>query len=88
MAVVTVVHKDGRTARMTTGRLAKVADQGWRPLDPTKVIETSTDDNIDTILGEVGDDPVKAQAALAIERDGKNRSTLVSKLEAITKSDQ
>lgn len=88
MAVVTVVHEDGRTARMTPDRLARVADRGWRVLDPSKVVETSGDDNITTILDEVGDDPVKAAAALAIERAGKNRSTLVSKLETIASQDQ
>lgn len=88
MAVVTVVHEDGRTARMTTDRLARVADRGWRVVDPTKVVETSSDDNIATVLDEVGDDPVKAAAALDIERAGKNRSTLVSKLETIASQDQ
>lgn len=88
MSVVTVVHEDGRTARMTTARLAQIADRGWRALDPSKVVDTSSDDNIATILDSVGDDPVKAAAALEIEKAGKNRSTLVPKLEAIASQDQ
>lgn len=38
---------------------------------------------IDDVLKDVGDDPGKAAAALAVERAGQNRPTLVSKLEAI-----
>lgn len=83
MAVVAVENADGRTTRMTTERLARVSDQGWRAVDPGQVVETTADDNIDVILGEVGDDPVKAAAALKIEKAGKNRSTLVAKLKAI-----
>lgn len=83
MAVVAAVHEDGRTTFMTTERLAEVTEQGWRAVDPTQVVETTADDNVDTILGEVGDDPVKAAAALKIEKAGKNRTTLVSKLKTI-----
>lgn len=83
MAVVAVENSDGRTTFMTTERLARVGDQGWRAVDPGQVIETTSDDNIADILGEVGDDPVKAEAALKIEKAGKNRSTLVAKLKAI-----
>ncbi len=86
MPVIAVVNEDGRTARMTTERLAEVADQGWRAVDPSQVIDASSDDHIDRILGEVGDDPIKAAAALELERAGKNRKTLVAKLTAIANS--
>lgn len=86
MTVVAVVNEDGRTTRMTTERLAMVADQGWRLADPADVIESTAADNIDQILNEVGDDPVKAAAALDLEQAGKNRTTLVAKLKAIADS--
>jgi hypothetical protein len=42
------------------------------------------DGTVEAILAWVGDDPERAQAALEAERAGKNRSTLISELEAMT----
>lgn len=39
--------------------------------------------SVDEVLAEVGDDKDKAAAALEAEKAGKNRSTLVTKLQAI-----
>lgn len=39
---------------------------------------------ISDVLDWVGDDPERAQAALVAERDGQNRSTLISQLESIS----
>ena len=45
-------------------------------------------DSVDSILGEVGDDKAKAQAALDAENaKEKPRKTLVSKLEAVLKAE-
>jgi hypothetical protein len=49
-----------------------------------KAPEPVKSDRVEDVLAEVGDDPEKAAAALAAERDGKNRTTLVSKLESIS----
>lgn len=38
---------------------------------------------VDEVLGWVGDDHERAQKALSAERDGPNRSSLITKLEAI-----
>jgi len=43
---------------------------------------------VDEILAEVGDDKEKAAAALEAEKAGKNRSSLVSKLEAIASKEE
>jgi hypothetical protein len=39
--------------------------------------------SVKTVLADVGDDQAKAQAALDAEQAGQNRTTLVSKLQAI-----
>lgn len=83
MAIVTVVHEDGRTARMTESRFAAVASNGWQLYDPASVVDPPNQKAVRKILDEVGDDPVKASAALALEQDGKNRPTLTKKLTAI-----
>lgn len=83
MAVVNAIHEDGRTARMSAARFAAVAGNGWRLHDPASVAPDPKGAPVHKVLDEVGDDPVKAAAALDLERDGKNRPTLISKLEAI-----
>ncbi len=41
------------------------------------------DQTIDEVLGDVAGDPIRAEAALAAERDGKNRKTLITELQRI-----
>lgn len=41
------------------------------------------DPTVEEVLAEVGEDQDKAAAALEVEKTGKNRSSLVKKLEAI-----
>lgn len=82
MAVVTAIHDDGRIARMTDKRFAAVAGNGWRLHDPASVAP-STDTTVRQVLSAVGDDPVKAAAALELESQGRNRPTLTTKLAAI-----
>lgn len=45
------------------------------------------DHNIKAVEDHVGDDPEKARDALAKERDGKNRSSLIEKLEKVAAAD-
>lgn len=73
----------GSTARVPAGAArALVREGGWQYTDPSSVISTE-DSNIAEVLTQVGDDPVKARAALDAEKAGKNRSTLTSKLAEI-----
>lgn len=44
---------------------------------------TDTSGTIPEVLDAVGDDPERARGALAAERRGAKRSTLIAKLEAI-----
>lgn len=44
--------------------------------------------NIDSVLEWVGDDPTRAEAALAVEEDGKDRTTLKAALEEIIAADR
>lgn len=56
---------------------------GWEPVDATEVVpvEGAT---VAQVLAEVGDDPVKAAAALEAEQASPNpRSTLVERLSRI-----
>lgn len=82
MAVVTVIHDDGRVTRMTDTRFAAVQSDGWRLYDPASV-SPSTSASVRHILAAVGNDPVKAAAALDLERSDRNRPTLIKKLAAI-----
>jgi hypothetical protein len=67
---------------MSEKRFAAVQSDGWRLENPQNLVE-STDDNIDQVLADVGNDPVKAAAAMDVEAAGKNRPTLISRLAAI-----
>lgn len=82
MAVVKVIHEDGRTARMSRKRFAAVQADGWRLAEPGRVVDADLA-GIDDVLAEVGNDPVKAAAAIEHEAAGKNRITLITKLQAI-----
>jgi hypothetical protein len=77
MPLVDVIHDDGRRTRMTPRALAKA--QGWREANPEQSVDPDGH-TIAEVLEAVGDDPVKAEAALEAERQGKNRSTLTQKL--------
>lgn len=74
-AVVPQGHNDERVKVLAEeGFLAEVkADDGNAAKEPT----------VAEVLAEVGDDQAKAAAALEAEKAGKNRTSLVSKLEAI-----
>lgn len=56
---------------------------GWEPVDSEVTVPTLADGTVDEVLAAVGDDPVKAAAALDAERSGKNRKTLIEALAAI-----
>ena len=71
--------------------LKRLVDEGFLEEDkdaPAPAPAPEKSDKIDDILAEVGDDKEKAAAALEAEKAGKNRSTLVTKLEAIISPDQ
>ncbi len=53
---------------------------GWVPVDQSVKVPSFADGTIPQVLDTVGDDPVKAAAALEAERAGKKRSTLVDRL--------
>lgn len=56
---------------------------GWEPIDPTDVVSTATA-TVTQVLADVGDDPVKAAAALEAERSStKPRKSLVEGLSRI-----
>jgi hypothetical protein len=75
-AVVPAGLNDERCKQLAKeGMLAKVDT----PTDSS----SGSSDKVDDILADVGEDPEKAAAALETEKAGKNRTTLVSKLEAI-----
>lgn len=56
---------------------------GWVPVEPEQVVPAVTERTVASVLAEVGDDPVKAAAALEAERSGKNRKGLVEPLTTI-----
>lgn len=59
-------------------------EAGWVPAAEAAAVAVETEGlKVQEVLDAVGDDPLKAAAALSAERDGKNRSTLISALEAI-----
>lgn len=55
---------------------------GWKPVEDVEV-PTFADGTVAQVLDRVGDDPVKAAAALEAERAGKGRSTVVERLSEI-----
>lgn len=55
----------------------------WEPVDRAEMPSTAVDGTVDEVLATVGDDPIKAAAALDAERAGKNRKGLVEPLTAI-----
>lgn len=63
--------------RLLDAGLARLPEQG-QPKEDEK------SDRIVDVLAEVGDDKDKAAAALEAERAGKNRPSLIEKLEQIT----
>lgn len=61
---------------------------GWKPVESSMVVPSLADGTISQVLDAVGDDPVKAAAALEAERAGKGRSTLVDRLSEITENQE
>jgi hypothetical protein len=56
---------------------------GWDPVEPAEVVDTAQ--TVPQVLAEVGDDPVKAAAALEAEQaTNKPRKSLVEGLSSIT----
>ncbi|HSV41492.1 MAG TPA: hypothetical protein VLI04_22200 [Nocardioidaceae bacterium] len=93
--LVIIAHEDGKTgdwygyagAIVPGGyndkRCKVLAKEGFLEVvkaDPEPAKEPTS---VEDILGAVGDDKAKATEALEIEKAGKNRPTLVAKLEAI-----
>ena len=67
----------GKSADVDDELGAELLDQGW-------VEASSAPASVKDVLDEVGDDPVKAAAALAVEEGHANpRPTLITKLSAI-----
>lgn len=62
--------------------LSGARDAGWVTATEVAAIEVETL-TVAAVLEAVGEDPVRASAALASERDGKNRASLIRALEAI-----
>jgi hypothetical protein len=52
------------------------------------VVELVPDGTVQDVLDWVGDDPDRAEQALAAETAGLNRSTLIAKLEAVASADE
>jgi hypothetical protein len=79
---IEIVH-DGTGGRAHIPRTALAAHvrRGWRPADPHQVVEAAG--TVADVLAEVGDDPVKAAAALDLEHAGRQRTTLIGALEDI-----
>lgn len=61
---------------------------GWKPVDDDVKVPSLADGSVSTVLAAVGDDPVKAAAALEAERAGKGRTTLVERLSEITQNQE
>lgn len=69
-----------------SARCKELAKEGMvakapKPLEPAP--EGPASGTVEAILAEVGQDAAKATTALETEKAGKNRTSLVSKLEAI-----
>ena len=62
-------------------RLKVLAKEGM--LEKVEEPKPDTSDRVEDILAAVGNDKAKAAEALDQEKAGKNRSTLIGKLEAI-----
>jgi hypothetical protein len=56
---------------------------GWVPVEPAEVVPAVAERTVADVLAEVGDDPVKAAAALEAERSGKARKGLIEPLTTI-----
>jgi hypothetical protein len=84
-AWIDMVHPEsGGTQRLpnNTDALTGARDAGWVTAAEATAVELEGL-TVAEVLEAVGDDPEKAAAALAAERDGKNRSSLIRALEAI-----
>lgn len=69
-------------ALLPVSALALHARAGWEPVEVAEVVDT--DRTVPQVLAEVGDDPVKAAAALEVEQASDSpRSTLVERLTRI-----
>lgn len=84
-AWIDMVHPDsGGTQRLpnNSDALTGARDAGWVTAAEATAVELEGL-TVAEVLESVGDDPEKAAAALAAERDGKNRSSLIRALQAI-----
>jgi hypothetical protein len=61
---------------------------GWEPVDANAHVATAADGTVAQVLDQVGNDPVRAAAALEAEQAGKNRTTLVERLSEIANQNQ
>jgi hypothetical protein len=61
---------------------------GWEPVEEGVHVPSLADGTVTQVLDAVGDDPVRAAAALEAERAGKRRTTLVERLSEIANQDQ
>lgn len=85
---VDMVHPEsGGTQRLpnNTAALSGARDAGWVTAAEATAVELEGLTVAD-VLAAVGEDPAKAATALAAERDGKNRSSLIRALEAIAEN--
>lgn len=73
-AIVPEGHNDERCKQLLKEKFLEVVKD--EPTEPTT-------DTVDAILAEVGTDKDKAAAAIEAEKAGKNRTTLLTKLQAV-----
>lgn len=75
------------------GQSSEVTDEQfetvWEPLgwQAAPDVPDTADLTVQGVLDDVGQDPAKATAALAVEKAGRNRSTLVDQLQRIAAAD-
>lgn len=82
-----IVHPalPGQSADVTDEQFAVV----WEPLgwQAAPEVPDTSDLTVQAVLDDVGQDPAKAAAALAVEQAGRNRTTLVDQLQRIAAAD-
>lgn len=87
-AWIDMVHPaSGGTQRLPNNAdaLAGAREAGWVTTTEAAAVETGGL-TVAEVLEAVGEDPAKAEAALAAEQTGKNRTSLIRALEAIVAS--
>lgn len=82
-AGIQVVHGGLLPAETTSEALDNLIELGYVEVDEEPEPEDQGSDKVADVLDAVGDDKAKAAEALEAEKAGKNRPTLLSKLQAV-----